>query len=179
MIIVYTPEGGEPEHYDARSLLSSEASIVARTIDKKWPEVKEGLVEEDLDAMRGIAWVLKKRHEPTLRFGDFDPGVDEMVTRFDKKEVENWVRGAFALRETSPDTTLEEIALALRDVPASADDPAHAEALIRELAEGPKAPAPEASTRTASSSSTSASSAPSTSDSSRTFSTSDLPTSTG
>lgn len=138
MIIVYTPAGGEPEHYDARSLKVSEVSIVSRTIDQKWPVIKEGLTEEDLDAMRGIVWVIKKRTQPSLRFGEFDPGVDEMVTRLDKTEVENYVREAVAIAAHDPDVTGEQIAHALRTVPDMAIDPAHAEATIKELTEDPK-----------------------------------------
>ncbi|MGW2837304.1 hypothetical protein ACWCWD_06285 [Streptomyces sp. NPDC001493] len=130
MIIRYTPAGGAPEDYDARSLLTSEASIVARTIDQKWPEVKQGLVDEDLDAMRAVVWVLRKRQTPTLRFAEFDPGVDEMVTRYDKGEIETWIDGAFGLLGTDPEVTAEGIAHALREVPAAAADPEHARAYI-------------------------------------------------
>lgn len=138
MIIVYTPEGGEPEHYDARSLVVSEVSIVSRTIDQKWPAIKEGLAEDDLDAMRGVAWVLKKRTTPSLRFGEFDPGVDEMVTRLDKTEVENYVTEAVKIATQDPEVTGEQIAVALKDLPGIAFDPAHAEAVIKEMTADPK-----------------------------------------
>jgi hypothetical protein len=144
LIIVYTPEGGEPEHYDARTLRVSEASIVERTIDQKWPQIKEGLGDEDLDAMRGIVWVLKKRSNPSLRWGDWDPGIEEMVTRLDKKEVVNYVTGAVGLAAQDPEVTGEQIAQALRELPAAALDPAHAEAVIKEMTEDPKdEPAPD------------------------------------
>lgn len=138
MIIVYTPAGGEPEHYDARTLKVSEVSIVSRTIDQKWPAIKDGLAEDDLDAMRGIVWVIKKRSQPSLRFGEFDPGVDEMGTRLDKTEVENYVREAVAIASQDPDVTGAEIALALKGLPAVAFDPEHAEATIKKLSEDPK-----------------------------------------
>lgn len=146
MIIVYTPKDGEPEHYDARDLLSSEASIVARTIDQTWPEIREGLPRDDLDAMRGIVWILKKRHQATLRFGEFDPRVDEMATRFDKTEIKSWVDTGFALRATNPEMTVDEVIVALRQVEGSAADPEHARAYIekcRAEAEQGKDPAPE------------------------------------
>ncbi|MGW6743789.1 hypothetical protein ACWGDX_24225 [Streptomyces sp. NPDC055025] len=147
MIIVYTPVGGEPEQYDARSLLTSEASIVAQTIDQKWPQIKQGLMDEDLDAMRGVVWVLRKRADLTLRFSNFDPGVDEMVTRYDKREVEEWVDGAFGISAADPEITPGQIVHALREVPAAAADPDHARAYIEKLraeAEaGGKDPAPE------------------------------------
>jgi hypothetical protein len=138
VIIVYTPAGGEPEHYDVRSLRVSEVSIVSRTIDQKWPVIKEGLGDDDLDAMRGIVWVIKKRTNPSLRFGEFDPGVDEMVTRLDKTEVENYVTESVRIATQDPNVTGEQIAHALRDLPPMALDPAHAEATIKELTEDPK-----------------------------------------
>ncbi|MEU3836509.1 hypothetical protein [Streptomyces microflavus] len=174
MIVVYTPAGGEAQHYDAGTLLVSEASIAARTIDMKWPQIKSGLADEDLDAMRAVAWVLKKRHEATLRFGDFDPVVGEMVTRYNKDEVETWVEGAFILNSADPTITPDQIADALSMVPDSAFDPEHARAFIEkrraEALEGKdpeaaataeSAPAPKSSAKK-----TSSASAPSTSDSS-------------
>ncbi|MGW6652488.1 hypothetical protein AMK23_26340 [Streptomyces sp. CB02130] len=131
MIVVYTPAGGEPEQYDAKSLLTSEASIVARTVDMKWPEIKAGLVDEDLDAMRGVVWVLKKRHNAALRFGEFDPGVDEMVTRYDKDETESWFDAAFHLVGVDPETTVERVAIGLREAaPDAVADVEHALAYI-------------------------------------------------
>ncbi|WP_406365303.1 hypothetical protein [Streptomyces sp. NBC_00645] len=91
MFIIYTPQGCEPQHYDASSLLVSEASIVQRTIDMKWQEILRGLEIDDLEAMRAIVWVIKKRTDLTLRFGDFDPGVTEMTSAMDKKEVDDYV----------------------------------------------------------------------------------------
>jgi hypothetical protein len=91
VIVVYTPEGGEPEHYDASSLKVSEAAIVQRSVDMKWQEILTGLEQDDLDAMRGIVWVIKKRTQPSLRFGEFDPGVTEMTSRMDNKEIGRWL----------------------------------------------------------------------------------------
>lgn len=91
MIVVYTPEGGEPEHFDASSLRVSEAAIVQRTVDMKWQEILSGLEQDDLDAMRGIVWVIKKRTQPALRFGEFDPGVTELTSRMDNKEIQRWL----------------------------------------------------------------------------------------
>ncbi|MDJ0461552.1 hypothetical protein [Streptomyces sp. H27-C3] len=145
MIIIYTPEGCEPEQYDAGALKVSEVSIVQRTIDQTWTQIKAGLPEEDLDAMRGIAWVLKKRTHPSLRWGDFDPGVDEMTTRFDNKEVRAYIENALAIRATDPTITNEAMAEALSGFPDAAVDPAMAEALIKELiAASPKDLPPEA-----------------------------------
>ncbi|MFD5975569.1 hypothetical protein [Streptomyces bacillaris] len=151
MIVVYTPAGGEPEHYDAKTLLTSEASIVARTVDMKWPQVQSGLIDEDLDAMRGVAWVLKKRQQPTLRFGEFDPGITELVTRYDKAEAEAWFDAAFNLvgtdEETGQVTTVEHVVTALHEAaPGAVADVEHAKAYIekcRAEAEAGKDPEPE------------------------------------
>jgi hypothetical protein len=145
LIIIYTPADGEAEHYDAKDLLVSEAAIVQRTIDMKWGEIQQGLEHEDLDAMRGIVWVQKKRRQPTLRFGDFDPRVDEMVTRMSRREVTDYVENAFGMVGTDPELTVEKVAEILSELPdTAAADPEHARALIEQMAKGPKEdPEPE------------------------------------
>jgi ribosomal protein L12E/L44/L45/RPP1/RPP2 len=138
LIVVYTPAGGQPEHYDASTLRVSEASIVQRTVDMKWAEVLEGLERDDLDAMRGIVWVIKKRSNPSLRFGDFDPGVNEMVTRMDRSEIERWVANIFDAL-TDQDDIDAFVKLATERAVDAAADPEHARALIEARAKAPKA----------------------------------------
>lgn len=147
MIVVYTPKDGEPEHYDATTLVVSEASIVQRTIDMKWAEIQDGLERDDLDAMRGIVWVMKKRSQPSLRYGDFDPGVTQMVTRMDKQEVSAWLERAWNsfLANGDTDVTPEKFAeIVLRDLPGIAADPEHARALVAEKTAAPKEDAQDA-----------------------------------
>ena len=180
MIVVYTPADGEPEHYDASTLRVSEASIVQRTVDMKWQEILEGLERDDLDAMRGIIWVLKKRTQPSLRFGDFDPGVAEMTTRMDRREIERWVDGLFSNLDDNDDGD-GIVQLALDRIPSVAAEPEHARALIEARAKDPKAGAAPTSeplpqpAEAPSPSPTSTSSGPSTSGSSPTSSTSPQP----
>jgi hypothetical protein len=181
VIVVYTPEGGEPEHYDANSLKVSEAAIVQRTVDMKWQQIKEGLEQDDLDAMRGIVWVLKKRTQPALRFGEFDPGVDEMTSRMDAKEVAAYVDSAFAACERDDELTPDTVAAILTErLPTIAADPDHARRLIEAKAKGPKetAEADVVVTKTADDTSspnqTSSTPEPSISDSSPTSSTAPL-----
>jgi hypothetical protein len=141
MIVVYTPKDGEPEQYDATTLVVSEASIVQRTVDMKWGEIQKGLERDDLDAMRGIVWVLKKRRQPDLRYGDFDPGVTEMVTRMDKQEVAAWLDRMWTSfgPDSDPDVTPEKFAeIVLMDLPDVAADPEHARALVAEKTAAPK-----------------------------------------
>lgn len=147
MIIVYTPAGGEPEHYDASTLRVSEASIVQRTVDMKWQEILEGLERDDLDAMRGIVWVLKKRSQPSLRFGEFDPGITEMTTRMDSKEIAAWLDNALAVVDPAGDLSMEQIEeIILSRLPDVAVDPDHARELVLARTRAPKDqdPAPEA-----------------------------------
>ncbi|WP_330349569.1 hypothetical protein [Streptomyces sp. NBC_00582] len=188
MIIVYTPKDGAPEHYDATTLKVSEAAIVQRTVDMKWQEILGGLENDDLEAMRGIVWVLKKRSQPSMRFGDFDPGVTEMTARLSTLEVEAYINNAFEAPATNPDISHDMVAEILRGrLPQLAADPDHAlEMLEARAARGPKAEptgaAPEQEeslpAEPSSLSPTSSEPEPSTSGSSPTSSTSLLPSST-
>ncbi|MFD4562116.1 hypothetical protein ACFWP5_48785 [Streptomyces sp. NPDC058469] len=179
MIIVYSPADGEKEEFDASTLRVSEVSIVQRTVDMKWDEIKAGLANDDPEAMRGVAWVIKKRSNPPLRYADFDPSIDEIDTRLDKKEVRAWIEGALSLAASNPQATSADIADALSGLPAVAQDPEHARQLIAEMTQDPKedpaAPqeaAAEASDSDRSQTPTSTTPAPTTSDSSPTSSTS-------
>lgn len=141
MIIVFTPEGGEAEHYDAKTLRVSEVSIVQRTIDMKWGEIKQGLAVEDPDAMRGIAWVLKKRVNPSLRWSEFDPGVSELVTRMDRDELREYVDGAVQLMVDEPDLDWEQARAAMAEMADACIDPefarAHMDAVVSSPKDGP------------------------------------------
>ncbi|WP_406457122.1 hypothetical protein OH768_24960 [Streptomyces sp. NBC_01622] len=178
MIIVYSPADGEKEEFDASTLRVSEVSIVQRTIDMKWDDIKAGLANDDPEAMRGVAWVIKKRSNPPLRYAEFDPGIEEIDTRLDKKEVRAWIGEALSLAAANPEVTGDDIAKALSGLPDAAQDPEHARQLIAEMTQDPKeepaAPqeAAEASDSDPSRTPTSTTPAPTTSDSSPTSSTS-------
>lgn len=160
MIIVYTPDGGEEERYDTRKLLTSEASIAAKAAGKTWPGIREGLNEDDPDAMRAVAWVMRKRTNPQLRIGDFDPAVDELTVKWDHREISDSVVQAATMQAPEAERDLFH-----RMLVRNAADPAAAEALIKEYADGggPKEPASLPETSMTSETSTSGSS-PSTSD---------------
>lgn len=142
MIVIYTPKGGEPEHYDATSLRVSEAAIVQRTVDMKWQEILGGLEQDDLDAMRGIVWVIKKRSEPSLRWADFDPGVLELTSRMDADEMERWITAMVAAADAELEwETVQKIVDSRIDEVAV--DPERARAVLAAQAPSPKAEAPE------------------------------------
>ncbi|MFG2328245.1 hypothetical protein ACGFMM_01330 [Streptomyces sp. NPDC048604] len=139
MIIIYVPKDGEPEHFDARTLRVSEASIVQRLLSRKWGEVEAGIREEDLEDLRAVAWVIKKRVAPSLRYDDFDPGIDELGMRLDPDEVVAYVRQAIAFTTANnPDATPAQIREALTELPNLAFDPEHARRTVEELAANPK-----------------------------------------
>lgn len=188
MIIVFTPEDGAPERFDIRTLRTSEASIAQRTLGITWAEIQKGIDVDDPEVLRGVAFVLKKRAEPSLRYSDFDPVIGELVTRLDKREVAEYIKNAFEIAATDDEYSAEAVAGACRRVVAVAEDPEHAEQVIAEMteapkeengeetAEGPGSPLPKESAST--STTTSTSSAPSGSDSSPTSATSPAPSST-
>ncbi|MGW6418848.1 hypothetical protein [Streptomyces sp. NPDC055055] len=169
MLIVHTPADGEAERFDHRSVRTSEASIVSRTLGKTWKQIKELLADDDPEAMRAIVWVLKKRSTPSLRYDDFDPMLSELTTRLDQQEIEEWVEAA--ITGAPAELTPEEMEQALGFIVEMADDVEHARASIRRLAAAGKDPAgqsPDPSVPTEESTPTE----PSTSDSSPTSSTS-------
>ncbi|MEW2567629.1 hypothetical protein [Streptomyces sp. NPDC047070] len=142
MFVVYTPPfGAEPEHYDASSLRVSEASILQRVVEMKWHDVLRGLEQDDLEAMRGIVWVIKKRSMPSLRFDDFDPGVNDMVARMDNGEIERWIDNMLSMADEDLDWASVEEIVADR-VKAAALHPEHALAYLKSQAPGPKVPTP-------------------------------------
>jgi hypothetical protein len=183
VIVVYTPADGEPEHYDASTLKVSEASIVQRTVDMKWQEILRGLEEDDLNAMRGIVWVIKKRANPTLRFGEFDPGVLEMTSRMDNFEIKRWLDATLdAIDPELPWETVENlISSRIADV---AIDPEYVRSLLAARGRDPKDTTPDEPSKAAepdeasNPSPTSSSPETPTSDSSLTSSTSPLTEST-
>lgn len=137
MIIVYTPRGGEPERFDAR-LRVSETVRAAQTVDRPWPDIK-GSLNDNAESMRVVAWLVKKRDEKDLRYGDFDPFDDELATRLDRDEVKRWAEATAGFAWLEPDSTPESVAAALSIIPSVADDREHAEKVVEGLAaERPK-----------------------------------------
>jgi hypothetical protein len=138
VIIEYTAEGSETrEVLDARRLRASEVQIVERTADMKWVAVKQGLREGDVTSVRTVAWVLKRRDNPTLRLSEFDPYDDELVVRLDQREVAEFAVKLFATYKDEP----EQLSAAWDELREAAFDKAACELAIKE-AQAPKDPAP-------------------------------------
>ncbi|MER6098337.1 hypothetical protein ABT154_21265 [Streptomyces sp. NPDC001728] len=181
MIIVHTPTDAEIERFDVRSIRTSEASIITRLVsaDLSWQQVKARAGDGDPDALRSIAFVLKKRSEPSLRIDDFDPVADDLQVKLDHKEIDTWAEIA-AERLATFDGPIEAARPALAVVLDDADDPAYAEAHIERILAGKFPPAPDETTSGGdpSTSDPSTSSEPAISVSSPTSSTSTAPDST-
>ncbi|MFH9012543.1 hypothetical protein ACH4C6_14280 [Streptomyces sp. NPDC017943] len=138
MIIEYSPEGSEPQVFDAGRLRASEIQVIERTADGRWPLIKQAMSDGDIGALRTVAFVIKKRSEPALRFADFDPFEGELRARLDAREVRGYAERIFAKYGQSPDD-LAEAFDELRD--AAADREACEQAIADVTA--PKAPEPD------------------------------------
>ncbi|MFD4740963.1 hypothetical protein ACFWNQ_26875 [Streptomyces virginiae] len=132
MIILYRPaDGGEEQQFDMRRVRTSEAAIVQKAADMKWGEIKLGVREDDPTSLRGVVWILMKREQPNLRWGDFDPENDELTSRFDAREVAGYVDEIMSLPE-------EKRAGAIAELKAWALDPAEVDAAMAAAAALPK-----------------------------------------
>jgi hypothetical protein len=135
VIIEYTPQGGDTEVLDAGRMRASEVQIVERTADMKWTDIRNGLRSGDVTSVRTVAYVLKRRAEPTLRLADFDPFEDEIVVRLDAREVADLAVEMIAAFQDTP----EDLAEAFDELREAAFDKDACEAAIKE-AQAPKAP---------------------------------------
>ncbi|MBD0707396.1 MULTISPECIES: hypothetical protein [unclassified Streptomyces] len=179
MIIVHTPADGTVERYDVRSVRTSEASIITRLVaaDLSWPQIKARAADSDPEAMRAIAFVIRKRSQPSLRLDDFDPVADELESLMDHQEIDTWAEIA-AGQLAAFDGPVEAARPALAQILDQAADTDYAQAVIDRLLAGKFPAAPDESPTDSPTPGPSLSSAPSTSASSPTSSTSTGPDST-
>jgi hypothetical protein len=139
VIIVYEPEGSEPQHFDVgrNRMRASEIQVIERTADARWPDIKEGIKQGDIHALRVVVWALRKRSEPTLRFHDFDPFEGELRPRLDAEEVRGYAEALFEEYGEKPD----DLAEAFDELREVAFDREAAEQAIADVT-APKDPAP-------------------------------------
>lgn len=88
MIIVYAPEGGETHRWDLKTvrILATEAEAVERVTDLEWEAARAKVVKGSMLALRAVAWVLMKRTDTTLRYGQFAPAASELSYEYDADE---------------------------------------------------------------------------------------------
>lgn len=149
MIVIYQPKGADPEQYDAEELTCSEADAVCRATDMQWAEVGQALRQQSPGVMRAVAWAWRKRAEPTLRLGEFDPPLKALKARFDTEEIPDFLK-QLNRAPLSP----AERTQALREIVDTALDP-EAAAKVIEAEDGPKDPAPAAAASPSSAANTS------------------------
>ena len=137
MIIHFLPQDGEPQRYDAGRLRASEIQKVESTAGANWRDVKEAMRNGDINALRTVAYVVRKRGEPTLKFGEFDPFEDELRVKLDDREVRHYAEGFVEKYGDSP----EDLADAFDELREAADNPEVAEQAIADVT-APKDPAP-------------------------------------
>jgi len=143
VIIVHTPsDGGEVERFDVKTVRSSEASRIATHLTEKlsWPETKKALADEDPDAMRCVAFVLKCRTNSGLRLADFDPMVTDLAVRLDRKEIEDWAEVAAGTIPLIDQPELVQMQTSM--IIDEADDKDHARLVVERLLAGKFPPDP-------------------------------------
>lgn len=137
MIIEYVPEGAAPQRLDAGRLRASEIQVIERTADARWSDIREAMKDGEIGALRTVAWVIKKRTEPALRFNDFDPFEGELRARLDGKEARAYAEALFAKFGSNP----EQLAEAFDELRDAAADREACEQAIADVT-APKDPAP-------------------------------------
>jgi len=139
LIIEYTPEGGEPQLLNAGRMRASEIQIIERTAPGSWDDIKEAMSRGDITAMRTVAWVVRKRTEPALRHGDFDPFEDELRVLLDDQETRDYAERLFDKWGNDPDN----LAAAFDELRDAAANREACEQAIADVT-APKDPAPPA-----------------------------------
>ncbi|MEU9894233.1 hypothetical protein ACIBCS_27770 [Streptomyces phaeochromogenes] len=116
MIIVYSPEGGDVHRWDLKDvrIMAVEAEEVERVTDLDWAAARAKIVKGSMLALRAVAFVLLKREQPTLRYGQFNPAAAELDFDYSADE-----RAAIrAAIEADPDISEEERAATLAEFAA-------------------------------------------------------------
>jgi hypothetical protein len=130
-------KGSDPQRYDAGRLRASEIQKVESTAGANWRDVKEAMRLGDVNALRTVAYVIRKRSEPALKFGDFDPFEDELRVRLDDREVRRYAEGFVEKYGDNP----EDLADAFDELREAADNADVAEQAIADVT-APKDQAP-------------------------------------
>ena len=135
MIIIFTPEAGVEQQLDAGRLRTSEIQVAERTADMVWADIRQGLQDGNVTALRTVAWVLLKRANPSLRYSEFDPYEDELQIKLDRREVQRFADALAAELRGKP----ADLAAAMAELRDVALDQEHAAKVIEEaVAPGPK-----------------------------------------
>jgi hypothetical protein len=88
--ITYTPDDGEKREWDFKPgrLLATEVEAIEKVTDMTFMEWAEAMSKGSATGLRGLVWVLRKRHgEPELRYRDVDFSYDSVAFEPDEEEI--------------------------------------------------------------------------------------------
>jgi hypothetical protein len=73
--------GDEEYRFDPKKILNVEAIAIEKAAGLTWAQVMVGLNTGQLSAVTGVVWVLRKRENPRLQFGEvvFNVGDAEVI----------------------------------------------------------------------------------------------------
>lgn len=88
MIITYTPDDAEPQMWNFKPdrMLATEAEAIEKKTGLRFAEWAEALQHGSAIALRAMLWILLKRTEPTLQFGDVDFALGSLGLDLDEDE---------------------------------------------------------------------------------------------
>lgn len=112
MIVTYAPSEGERREWEYKSadLPSGEAEDIEDAIGSTFVEWQTSLLQGGAKARRALLWVLLKRDNSSLKFGDVSFRLGELSVEFDREEKQQ-VRAEL---EKSTDLSEQAKAQALR-----------------------------------------------------------------
>lgn len=88
MIVTYAPSEGERREWEYKSadLPSGEAEDIEDAVGITFEEWQASLLQGGAKARRALLWVLLKREQPGLKFGDVSFRLGELGVDFDRDE---------------------------------------------------------------------------------------------
>jgi len=106
----YRPDGGEPHRWslDFGKFLDVEAAAIERVLDMPWDEAIKRLVNGWFEPRKAFVWILLKREQPTLRYGQMKLRVDQIEGGFDDEEIDDLVRTVRTSPQRFADITDDE-----------------------------------------------------------------------
>lgn len=88
MIVTYTPDEGERREWEYKSadLPSGEAEDIEEAVGTTFDEWQASLLQGGAKARRALLWVLLKRDQAGLKFGDVSFRMGQLSVDFDREE---------------------------------------------------------------------------------------------
>lgn len=104
MIVTYSPADGQQRtwQYKSAELPSADAEALEEVVPPSFDEWQQQLLRGGAKARRALLWVLLRRDDPTLKFGDVEFRMGELEVEFDSDEKQR------ALAEVEKDPNIAE-----------------------------------------------------------------------